>query len=451
MLNISPENLKNKIDQSQYHAFGMVMDKKTGRTLARWIVFLTVLVFFGLFLPWTQNVRTDGYLTAVNPEQRPQTIHSVIDGRIERWYVQEGDYVNRGDTLVFISEIKDDYFDPELLVRTERQLQAKKQSVNAYGHKVSALENQIKALEETQVLKIEQAKNYLRQTELKVVSDSIDLVAAETNYKIADYQYERIKQLYEEGLKSLTDLEIRELKRQETLAKRISAENKLLQSKNDLINAQIELISLEAQFRDKIAKSFSDRFSAESDQFEAELSVAKLETSLTNYSMRFGFYFITAPQNGYVTQAMITGIGETIKQGQPLCSVMPSEYELAVEMYIKPLDLPLMSLGQKVRFIFDGWPVIVFTGWPGLTFGTFGGKIIAIDNFASANGKYRILVAPDTADKPWPEALRVGSGARGIILLKTVPIYYELWRQLNGFPPDYYKPINAAKGYEVKK
>jgi adhesin transport system membrane fusion protein len=35
-------------------------------------------------------------------------------------------------------------------------------------------------------------------------------------------------------------------------------------------------------------------------------------------------------------------------------------------------------------------------------------------------------------------ALRVGSGAEGIALLNNVPLWYEVWRQLNGFPPDYY-------------
>jgi len=30
-----------------------------------------------------------------------------------------------------------------------------------------------------------------------------------------------------------------------------------------------------------------------------------------------------------------------------------------------------------------------------------------------------------------------------MVLLKDVPIWYELWRQINGFPPDYYLPKNT--------
>jgi len=59
------------------------------------------------------------------------------------------------------------------------------------------------------------------------------------------------------------------------------------------------------------------------------------------------------------------------------------------------------------------------------------------------------LVAPDPEDEAWPDALRVGSGANGFALLKDVPIWYELWRRLNGFPPDYY--INEGTPGKIEK
>ncbi|MEL7122884.1 MAG: biotin attachment protein, partial [Bacteroidota bacterium] len=39
----------------------------------------------------------------------------------------------------------------------------------------------------------------------------------------------------------------------------------------------------------------------------------------------------------------------------------------------------------------------------------------------------------------WPEAIQIGSGAQGIALLNNVPLWYEIWRRLNGFPPDFYE------------
>jgi len=132
------------------------------------------------------------------------------------------------------------------------------------------------------------------------------------------------------------------------------------------------------------------------------------------------------------------GIGEYVKSQENIATIVPTEFEKAVELYIEPNDMPLIKEGKKVRIQFDGWPAIIFSGWPDNSFGTFGGEVYAIDNDISENGKYRILVIEDTSEKTWPDLIRIGSGARGLLLLNDVKVYYEIWRQLNGFPPDFY-------------
>ena len=132
------------------------------------------------------------------------------------------------------------------------------------------------------------------------------------------------------------------------------------------------------------------------------------------------------------------GIGEIIKEGQEILSLMPQDYDLAVELYVKPINLPLIKLNENVRIQFDGWPAIVFSGWPNASHGTYDGEIYAVDQFISANGKYRVLVKPAKNHSPWPDALRYGSGSTNLIMLNDVPIWYELWRNINGFPPEYY-------------
>lgn len=420
----------------------MVKHYKASKIFTRWLVTSFIIFILVLFLPWTQVIQSRGYITTLEPDQRPQTIPSIISGRIENWHVREGDYVEKGDTILFISEIKDEYFDPNLLTRTEEQIKAKELTVNSYMEKVRALDSQIDALLTTKNLKLEQGRNYVKQSRLKIQSDSIEYEAAKTNLQIAQRQYDRMQKLYKDGLKSLTDLEARKLKLQKTQAEKISAENKLLTSRNELINAEVELSSIENQYRDKLAKAESEKFAALSSMYDAEALVTKMQNQYMNYSVRTGFYYITAPQDGIITKAIRSGIGETVKEGEDLVSIMPSKYELAVAMYIRPMDLPLVQKGQKVRFMFDGWPSIVFSGWPNMSYGTFGGQVMAIDNFISDNGKYRILVSADPNDQEWPGGLRVGSGADGMALLKDVPIWYELWRRLNGFPPDYYVEEN---------
>jgi hypothetical protein len=225
----------------------------------------------------------------------------------------------------------------------------------------------------------------------------------------------------------------------------ISQKNKLMASKNDVINAEIEINRISAEYSDKLAKVQGDKFTALSNQFEAEVETSKLDNTTSNYEIRKSLYYVTAPVDGYVNKAIRAGIGETFKEGESLVGIMPVNYDLAVETFVEPLDLPLIHKGESVRIQFDGWPAIFFSGWPNASYGTFAGKIVAVETFISNNGKFRVLVAPDPEQKEWPKNVRVGSGAYTISLLDDVPIWYEVWRRLNGFPPNYYNPAATTQ------
>ncbi|WP_194851286.1 HlyD family secretion protein [Nonlabens antarcticus] len=441
MLNISKVEMENRPDLKNYKSGKKILNRTHFQYFNRFLIGFAVVLVVVLFLPWTQSVTGSGAVTTLTPGQRPQTIQSPIPGRLEKWFVREGDRVRKGDTILQISEVKSEYFDPLLVERTGNQIDAKSNSVNVYGQKIQALSQQTGALSSERQLKLSQASNKIIQAELKVISDSIDLEAAKTNLKIAETQVRRTETLLKEGLKSVTDAEEKRLKLQETQAKLISQEQKLLQSRNEILNAQIEISRIGQEYAEKIAKTQSDRYSAESAQLDVEAQVSKLESDRSNYKIRSGMLFVTAPQDGFINQAIKSGIGETFKEGEALVNIMPSNYDLAVQTYVDPLDLPLLYVGEKVRVQFDGWPAIVFSGWPNASYGTYGARIVAVETFISSNGKFRVLLAPDDEeDYVWPDALRPGSGAYTIALLDDVPVWYELWRQLNGFPPDYYQP-----------
>lgn len=450
MLNISDKNSQFSKNLNRYQTVKNLENRPHYKILNKIIVIVSIFAFVALFLPWTQNISGSGAVTTLKPNQRPQTIQSVISGRIEKWYVKEGDYVEKGDTIMFISEIKEDYLDPNLVENTKNQMNAKSSALNSYSSKVTVLSSQIQSIENEQKLKTEQALNKLKQAVFKIKSDSIDLVAVKTQLKIANTQFNRAVQLNKEGLKPMTDVEEKRLKQQEVEAKIITQENKLLTSKNEYINAKVEIGRINAEYAEKVSKAKSDQFTALSNQFDTEAQVNKLKNQYANYSIRNGLYYIKAAQNGYVNRAIQSGIGETIKEGTPIATIMPAKYDVAVETFVNPVDLPLIKKGEKIRVWFDGWPTIVFSGWPDMSYGTFGGEIVAIENFISENGKFRVLIAPDETEEKWPSQVRVGSGAQTIALLNTVPVWFEIWRILNGFPPDYYK-VNEKSSKESKE
>ncbi len=443
MLNIS--NNPVFVETEKLTAYAKIKIDKAQYTFRNWLLLLLGISTVLLFFPWTQNISAKGEVTMLSPQDRPQDIEAVIAGRIEKWYVSEGQFVKKGDTIIKLSEIKSEYFDPQLIERTEQQVKAKKNAVETYNFKTEALENQSKALESELRFKKQQIENKLEQMRSKIESDKNDLVAANLDVETEQKQLLRTEEMFKEGLKSLSEVENKRLKLQQTQSKKISAENKLLQSNQELSNLEFQKSGAESEYRGKIAKAQSDKLSAVSDRFEATGTVQKLQSQLSNYIFRAQFYFILAPQDCYISKATKVGISETVKEGEELVSVVPAKMNLAVEMFIKPIDLPLAHVGAPVRLIFDGYPSIFFSGWPETSTGSFDGKIFAIDNVANDKGKYRVLVSQDSLKQSWPKALRSGSGAQSFALLKDVPVWYELWRQISGFPPEYYKEEDVEK------
>ena len=445
MLNISNNPVKN-FDFKPYKSGKVIFSISYFNQFNRFLLALFLILIVVLFLPWTQNIVGKGYVTTLQPEKRPQTIQSPIPGKIEAWMVREGDLVNKGDTLLKISEIKSEYFDPELLLRTEQQLEAKQKSSKAYEEKVLALESQISALRLEMDIKLSQAINKQKQSMLYVENDSLKFVAARTDREITQIRFNRALLLSEQGLKATREVEEKQLNLRQAEAAYVSASNNFINAKNEVLITTSEIKRLKASYEEKLAKVKSEKATASSMQFEAEGAVAKLKNTLVNYKQRQSLQYITAPQKGYINKALKGGLGETFKEGDKLVSIMPEDYQIAVETYIRPIDMPLIKVGESARVEFDGWPAIVFSGWPNVSYGTYGAKVVAIENYISDNDLYRILLAPDPEDNPWPEQVRIGSGARTIALLGKVPVWYEIWRQLNGFPPQYYtiEPTNPS-------
>lgn len=417
MLRISRYNMYKNIAQERLYALRSLRAPSGARLLARLLLVLLGIFLLVLFLPWQQNIRGSGVITALDPADRPQRVEAVIAGRVQRWHVREGDFVEAGDTIVTLSEIKEKYFDPELLMRMNQQIAAKENSIGSKSMKAEALQRQIKALREAKDLKISQAR-------AKLEADRI-------RYQNAENQYSRNKKLYEAGNIPLTKLQ--------------DFEYKFRGAEAEYQNAMLELSRVEVEYLDKINKAESDLNNTFSEVFEAQGDLAKYRNEYTNTSIRQAQYQVITSQAGYVVKAMRAGLGETIQEGDAICTIMPTTNQLAVEMYVRAMDVPLITTGRKVRVQFDGWPAVQFSGWPSVSVGTFGAEVKVIDYVSSKPGEFRMLLIPDSADGEWPRELRVGSGAKGWVMLDNVPVWYELWRQLNGFPPSLYeKPEGAA-------
>ncbi len=410
-----------------------------------WVLGVFGFLLILLFLPWTQNISSSGHVTTLYQDQRPQQINTVIPGKIVKWYIKEGDVVKKGDTIVELADVKDDYLDTNLVARTRDQLVSKEQKLLFYSEKINAIESQINAIENNRNLKINSLENKIEQFKRKLISDSSEVIAAEVDYKISQEQLTRGKQLFNQGVVSLVELERRTAQNNKALAILTEKQQKLLNTRQDINIVKIDINSARQEADDKIFKSRSEIATSRGEIAGTTGDMAKNRNILANYISRGNQKWLIAPQDGQIIKAKKSGINEIVKEGEMIVEMVPTQIDFAIELFVEPMDLILINRGQKVRMIFDGFPAIVFSGWPNNSYGTFGGEISMVENNRNENGKFRILVIPDSDQKGWPKELKTGTGARGFALLNTVPIWYELWRQINGFPPDYYKTKEPTK------
>ena len=394
-----------------------------------WFYIFMAAAIITLFLPWTQNIKVKGDVTSLYQSQRPQQLNSPIPGRIIKWNVKNGDYVKKGDTLLQLSEIKEDYMDPLLVQRTEQQVEAKKGVRDYYEAKAGTAKNQLEALNAARDLKLNQVKIKILQLNNKLAGEQAELAAVKNELQLSEDQFKRQKKMYDEGLVSLTQFQQRSISYQNAVAKKTASENKVAQTQQEILNTQIEQNAVTQDYNEKLSKIEGERFQSMGQIEGSDGEIAKLQNQVANYK---------------------AGIGEVLKDGENIGTIVPTKVDYAVEIYIKPVDLPLVKEGQRVMCIFDGFPAIVFSGWPNSSYGTFAGKVIAIESNISPNGLFKAVVIEDKNEKRWPQKIKMGTGVQGIAILNDVPIWYELWRNINGFPPDYYEVTQEKSGKDEK-
>jgi multidrug efflux pump subunit AcrA (membrane-fusion protein) len=371
-------------------------------------------------LPWQQFVRGDGRVVAYNPVERPLVLEAPLSGRLVLSNVVEGQTVREGDVLFQMADN-----DPNFMANLELQREAAETQLEAATEKVGQLREQLRRKEEA-------------LPEAIAAADQ-KLAAADIAARTAQLQYERIEGLFNNALGGLTsqrELELATLERDKTAA--------------ELRTARADRRKVELDGRGDIDKLRSEVNAARGDSASKAQSLASI-TSRVNQTQTL---LVTAPRDGVIFRVNATE-GTFLSAGKPLATIVPETEQRMVELWMDGNDVPLVQPrevapdgtvlreGSAVRLQFEGWPAVQFIGWPSVARGTFGGEVLLIDPTDDGTGRFRILVAPkpdelrdgEIVEWPGPRWLRQGVQTRGWVLLQRVPLWYEIWRQLNGFPP----------------
>ena len=397
--------------------------------LARVCVWLFLLTPPALLLsPWQQNIAGTGRVSAFVPAERQQTVDATVSGRISRWLVREGYKVKAGDVLVEIADV-----DPELLQRLRQQREASVAKLASKGDELRAYRRQVEDLIATRDLQVATAQHRLDGARQRMRSANESLASAQATAETATLQITRFQHLLDDGLVSRRDYEIAE--RDNIIAQRSVASAKATLdaslAEQKAVDTEIGRIRADAQSRIDSAAATANKTEGELE--DSRTSLLKIETELSRQQSQA----VTAPRDGTVLRLLVNPQGDIVRQGDGLLVLVPDVDVPAVELWVDSNDAALIGPNRQARLQFEGWPALQFVGWPEVAVGTFGGRVAFVDSTDDGKGKFRVMIVPDDADHSWPPPrfLRQGVRVRGWVLLNRVTMAYELWRQLNAFPP----------------
>jgi len=364
-------------------ALHAVQVPRAQRVLARILLCLVLFFFLALTItPWQQNVTGAGRVIAYHPEERPQNIEALVEGRIVKWHVVEGSQVKKGDPIV---ELADN--DPSILERLGQERVQTVNTVEAGERRVKATEDRIRGLELVLKNGVSAARARVQMAVDRVSAAEQSLSASKAALTTARLQIDRQKALAAKGLTSTRNVELAELDFQQKTADLERATAALNAAKAEKISLDAELLRVDSDAQSRIDETWATHASAMSDVAKARAELTKVEVRLARQSTQR----ITAPIEGTVFRVVARQSGELLKSGDQIAVLVPKTQNNVVELLLDGNDTPLVAAGRNVRLQFEGWPALQFSGWPSIAVGTFGGKVLLVDATDNGNGKFRVL------------------------------------------------------------
>lgn len=438
---------------NQYKSIELTHGCKSNRALVVFMCVLVLTVVFALLLPWQQTVIAKGKVGILSPNERPQNLEAAIPGKIKQWFVKDGQFVKEGDPIVSFVDLDPKFLDPNQKQQLQSQkiaLEARKIALEA---RIKAIQSQVSALGQSQRFAVPSASVKTQQTTDRLNASNQAVIVAEQNVKTASLNLNRLQQLYSAGLRSKRDLELAELENTRTQTELERAKASLNVSQKDFQIAGYDQSKVIADTTASLSTALASLADAKATLATLENDLNKLSLDQSILEQRESMRLISAPLSGQIVRLIDTGIGQAVDQGTIIGVIAPYSKDMMVELNVTENDAPLILPGRHVRLQFAGWPAIQFAGWPSIAVGTFAGKVIAIDAVDNGQNQFRVIVKPDDIavskhkDQPWPSPryLRPGTQVTGWILLKRVPLWFELWRQFNAFPPSVDRPKDESK------
>lgn len=403
---------------------------------------LTTALFFllliaVLFLPWQQTIKGEGTLIATDPMQRDYTILATIDGIVDEVYVQENQFVTKG-TLLFTLVDLDKEYDKKLSSIYE----SSQKQYGDYEEQIKNIRQKEQNLQNNLEVGIDIYNKKIRKVDNKIKSLSLQKVSLEKQYEIEHLNLERMQQLYKDGIESKRSYEV--------------VENRYVKAKTELekVDVDIKIEENNLKILDQEKKKFLNEMQnsiklLHNTRLSSNAKLKSITQDIQRNSLNVKRYEsgkVYAQRDGYIVRILQNDKNRLIKKGDPILHFAPQVTHKSILLKISDFNMPLLKEGLPARIMFYGWPALQISGWPQIKYGTFGGLVDKVEPISYEKGFYYARVTEDPKE-PWPkgEELKVGTQSTVWIRLETVPIWYQIWRLMNAFPPRMVTPVVEKK------
>ncbi len=289
----------------------------------------------------------------VIPVGNVKIVQSENKGTIKELDVQEGDYVEEGQTLLVLDTTK-----------TQADVDQLQKQVAYYQLTVSRLQAEINdepflpevtddldpkdveaqtALYKSRRAKLsaEQEKNQsaIDQASAAVAGQQAQLEKYRSLETVAEEKEDRLKELYSQDAISYFQLLEARATRVEYQRNAEASEKGILESQGKLAEARDNLATTETAYRQETM----------SQLVEAKKQLGAYEEELKKANQTNAESVIVAPTSGRVNQLAVHTVGGVVSEGQGLMMVVPDDAVLEIEAYADNKDIGFIENGQKAE------------------------------------------------------------------------------------------------------
>lgn len=364
-----PEKIQNRyLDKS-------ILLSETGSSATIKKVVLLIGIILTGFIVWANFLRIDEVASTTGEilhQGDVIKIQHLVGGRVKEVFVQNGAFVEEGQTLITL--------DPVLSRLELESIHVRKQLLDATKIRLMALlsgkQPDFSPISDL-VVKNEQIQLYvhnLKSIELdrKIIINQISQVKAEILLlNTSKAKIDKTVALIKEELDIRNRLEAKGLNTRIALLQLEKEYNDALYSSKTIPASIDKLSGREAELKtilENVTTNFMEEYSKELTEVESEIMM--IDTQIRIFDSNIGALAIKAPVEGYVHDIQLQSPGEVARAGDILLTLVPTEKPLIAKVKIASKDIGHIKVGQNT--------IIRVTTYDSRRYGVLKGEVVKV-------------------------------------------------------------------------